>query len=128
MKSAAKAGQAVALAIRLSTFNLKVARSLTAITAASVLRVPAMSHQPPSRPEPAPQFGARALMALVRCYRLVLSPLLGPRCRYLPTCSAYALEALETHGAWRGGKLTVRRIFRCHPFGGSGLDPVPPRQ
>ena len=69
---------------------------------------------------------ARALLALVRGYRLVISPLIGPRCRYLPTCSEYALEALEVHGALRGGWLTLRRIGRCHPFGGSGLDPVPP--
>lgn len=65
-------------------------------------------------------------MGLVRAYRLVLSPLIGPRCRYLPTCSEYALEALAVHGAWRGGWLALRRLLRCHPWGGSGLDPVPP--
>lgn len=66
------------------------------------------------------------LLALpVRAYRLVLSPWVGMHCRYQPTCSAYALEALERHGALRGGWLTLRRIARCHPFGGSGHDPVP---
>lgn len=61
----------------------------------------------------------------VRAYRLLLSPWLGMSCRYQPTCSAYALEALEMHGAIRGTWLTVRRIVRCHPGGGSGYDPVP---
>lgn len=59
-------------------------------------------------------------------YRLLLSPLLGPRCRYAPSCSAYALEALDRHGPVRGGWLALRRILRCHPWGGSGFDPVPP--
>lgn len=61
----------------------------------------------------------------VRAYRLVLSPWVGMNCRYHPTCSAYALEALERHGAIRGSYLTVRRILRCHPWGGSGIDNVP---
>lgn len=66
------------------------------------------------------------LLALpVRLYRLFLSPLLLPRCRFLPTCSAYALEALERHGALVGGHLALRRFLRCHPWGGSGFDPVP---
>ena len=69
---------------------------------------------------------ARGLLVLVRAYRLVISPVLGPRCRFAPTCSEYALEALERHGAWRGAWLTVRRLARCHPLGGSGYDPVPP--
>ena len=63
----------------------------------------------------------------IRGYQLVLSPLIGPRCRYLPTCSEYAQDAIRTHGAARGTLLTVRRIARCHPLGGSGYDPVPPR-
>jgi hypothetical protein len=61
----------------------------------------------------------------VRAYRLVLSPYVGHGCRYQPTCSVYALEALERHGAMMGGWLALRRIGRCHPWGGSGYDPVP---
>jgi putative membrane protein insertion efficiency factor len=62
----------------------------------------------------------------VRLYRVTFSPMVGMNCRFQPTCSAYALEALETHGALRGGWLAARRILRCHPLGGSGHDPVPP--
>ncbi len=61
----------------------------------------------------------------VRAYRVVLSPWVGHGCRYQPTCSAYSLEALEKHGAIKGTYLTVRRIMRCHPWGGSGIDNVP---
>ena len=69
-----------------------------------------------------------ALLALpVRGYRLLFSPWVGYNCRYQPTCSAYALEALQKHGGLRGGWLAARRIARCHPWGGSGVDPVPPR-
>jgi uncharacterized protein len=63
--------------------------------------------------------------APIRLYRVLLSPVLGPRCRYLPSCSEYALEALARHGVGRGGWLALRRILRCHPWGGSGYDPVP---
>ena len=68
---------------------------------------------------------ARALSLPVHAYRWLLSPVIGPRCRYLPTCSDYALEALVAHGALTGGWLALRRFARCHPFGGSGYDPVP---
>lgn len=68
----------------------------------------------------------RLLLALVRFYRGAVSPLLTPRCRFVPSCSAYAEEALTVHGAARGSWLTVRRIGRCHPFHRGGLDPVPP--
>nr|WP_225322985.1 membrane protein insertion efficiency factor YidD [Synechococcus sp. RSCCF101] len=64
-------------------------------------------------------------MALVRAYRRWISPLMAPRCRFIPSCSAYALEALERHGLWRGGWLTLRRLLRCHPFTPCGCDPVP---
>jgi putative membrane protein insertion efficiency factor len=68
----------------------------------------------------------RVLLILgVRLYQLVLSPVLGGMCRYHPTCSAYAIEALERHGAWRGAWLAVKRIGRCHPFRPGGFDPVP---
>lgn len=66
------------------------------------------------------------LLAGIRLYRRTLSPLLRPSCRYYPSCSAYALEAIEIHGAGRGGWLAVRRISRCHPWKPGGLDPVPP--
>ena len=61
----------------------------------------------------------------VRFYRLVISPLIGSNCRYHPTCSSYALEALEKHGALKGGSLAMKRIIKCHPLGGSGIDNVP---
>lgn len=61
----------------------------------------------------------------VRAYRVVLSPWVGHSCRYQPTCSAYTLEALEIHGAFKGGYLATKRILSCHPLGGSGYDPVP---
>ena len=63
----------------------------------------------------------------VRFYRLVISPLIGSNCRFQPTCSSYALEALEKHGAVKGTALAVKRIAKCHPLGGSGYDPVPDR-
>ena len=69
---------------------------------------------------------ARALVILVRLYQLTLSPLLGVTCRYQPSCSAYAIDALKQHGVWRGIWLTTKRFGRCHPFGGHGYDPVPP--
>jgi putative membrane protein insertion efficiency factor len=65
------------------------------------------------------------LRGAVRLYQLLLSPVLPPRCRYLPTCSDYALEALARHGAWHGSWLALGRLLRCHPWGGSGYDPVP---
>ncbi|MFO1141468.1 MAG: membrane protein insertion efficiency factor YidD [Amaricoccus sp.] len=71
---------------------------------------------------------AWALTLPVKGYRLIFSPWVGHSCRFQPTCSAYALEALETHGALRGGWLAARRILRCHPWGGSGIDNVPERR
>ncbi len=65
------------------------------------------------------------LLAAIRIYRYLLSPLLGSRCRFFPSCSAYALEAIERHGAGRGTWLAARRIGRCHPWHQGGYDPVP---
>ena len=73
-----------------------------------------------------PSAVARVLMALITGYRRFVSPLLAPRCRFEPSCSAYALEAVRKHGALRGTWLAVRRIGRCHPFHPGGFDPVPP--
>ena len=67
----------------------------------------------------------RVLIAVVRAYQIMLSPLLPAACRYYPSCSAYAIEALERHGALRGAWLAVRRIGRCNPFRPGGFDPVP---
>lgn len=67
----------------------------------------------------------RALTIPIRLYQLAVSPLLGQNCRFTPSCSAYAIGAIEAHGAGRGSVLALRRILRCHPWGGSGYDPVP---
>jgi putative membrane protein insertion efficiency factor len=68
---------------------------------------------------------AKLLIGFIRAYQVTLSPFLGGSCRFLPTCSAYAIEAIASHGAWRGSGLALRRIARCHPLGSSGFDPVP---
>ncbi len=68
---------------------------------------------------------ARVLLLLIGGYRRWISPALPPACRFTPTCSAYAAEAIERYGAAKGTWLAVRRLLRCHPFGGSGYDPVP---
>jgi putative membrane protein insertion efficiency factor len=68
---------------------------------------------------------ARLLLLLIEAYRLTLSPLVGGFCRYEPTCSRYAAEAVRRYGAGRGAVLAVRRLLRCHPFRPGGLDPVP---
>ena len=69
--------------------------------------------------------GQRCLIAALRGYQWVLSPLLGSNCRYQPTCSAYCEQAVRLYGVRRGGWLAIKRIARCHPWGGSGYDPVP---
>lgn len=74
---------------------------------------------------PHPSWPARLLMVPIRAWRLA-SVHLTPRCRFTPSCSAYALEALAVHGVARGSWLAFRRLLRCHPWGGSGYDPVPP--
>ena len=70
----------------------------------------------------------RILLALIRFYRKCISPLFPPSCRFVPTCSQYAMEAIEKYGAWKGGKLAVKRLLRCHPFHTGEhefYDPVP---
>jgi putative membrane protein insertion efficiency factor len=67
------------------------------------------------------------LKIFIRAYQLVLSPLIGPSCRFYPSCSQYGIEAIDTHGALRGTWLTIKRISRCHPWHEGGFDPVPDR-
>ena len=78
-------------------------------------------------PRPRTPPAAVPLVLLVKLYQVTLRPFMGGHCRFQPTCSDYAIEALRTHGAWRGGWLTLRRLGRCQPLGGGGWDPVPPR-
>ena len=68
------------------------------------------------------------LRAAIRAYQLLLAPVLPPSCRYMPSCSHYAEEAIAVHGPLRGGLLAARRLCRCHPWGGAGFDPVPAPQ
>lgn len=70
----------------------------------------------------------RLFIALINIYRYAISPFLGNNCRFHPTCSAYAHEAVARHGAWRGAWLAMRRVSRCHPWHEGGLDPVPDRK
>ena len=72
-----------------------------------------------------PPITVRLALAVVRAYQLLVRPMLSGQCRYLPSCSEYAAEAIATHGTARGSWLALRRVVRCHPLGGSGLDPVP---
>jgi len=71
------------------------------------------------------RLASRALVVVIRLYQHVISPWLGPACRYEPSCSQYAVEAVERHGALRGSWLAARRLGRCHPLGDHGYDPVP---
>ncbi len=77
---------------------------------------------------PVEGLAVRAALAALRAYKLLLSPLFRGACRFHPSCSTYAADALRAHGLVAGAWLTVRRLARCHPFGGSGYDPVPPRR
>lgn len=70
---------------------------------------------------------AKLLVGFVRGYQLLLSPVLGSNCRFEPSCSHYTIEALQTHGAFKGTWLAVRRVGRCHPWHPGGYDPVPPK-
>ena len=69
----------------------------------------------------------KLLVWILRAYQLVLSPMLGQNCRFYPSCSSYAIEAIRTHGSARGSFLAARRVCRCHPWNDGGLDPVPPK-
>ncbi|MEI7472021.1 MAG: membrane protein insertion efficiency factor YidD [Chitinophagaceae bacterium] len=71
------------------------------------------------------QIASFPFILIIRLYQLIISPLLGPKCRYTPTCSHYAIEALKKHGPFKGTWLAAKRIARCHPWGGHGHDPVP---
>ena len=70
----------------------------------------------------------RILIGLIRVYQYLISPLLGPRCRFYPTCSHYAVEAIEVHGVARWSYLALRRVLRCHPWHPGGIDPVPEKR
>ena len=69
--------------------------------------------------------GRKILCGPIYIYQWIISPIFPANCRYSPTCSNYAIEAIERHGGLRGSWLTIRRVFRCHPWGGAGIDPVP---
>ena len=68
------------------------------------------------------------LLVLIRGYQLIISPLLGSNCRFMPTCSEYAMESLRSHGLIRGCYLTIKRVGKCHPWGGHGYDPIPTKK
>ena len=68
------------------------------------------------------------LLILIRGYQLIISPLLGSNCRFMPTCSEYAMESLRSHGLIKGIYLTIKRIGKCHPWGGHGYDPIPTKK
>ena len=78
-----------------------------------------------ARRNPVSAAGIAIMRGMIHFYRYMISPWLGAKCRFEPSCSTYSLQALELHGAWRGGGLALRRICRCHPWGGMGYDPVP---
>src|SRR5581483_4515544 len=95
---------------------------------AAAAREACMTTPRPNDAEPRARRGpvARVLLAVIAFYRTAISPALAPSCRYTPSCSAYAAEAIAVHGAGRGSWLAVRRLLRCHPFHSGGHDPVPP--
>lgn len=83
---------------------------------------------PPRQPGIISRICESALLLLIRLYQVTLSPFLGGHCRYEPTCSMYAIQAVQEHGPGRGGWLALKRLLRCHPFVKGGYDPVPPRR
>lgn len=112
---AAPAGSPVAAHPSLGRESALLYPAMTAAATATVCAAP-----------PLPDVINRLLIALLRGYKRWLSPLLGPRCRFMPSCSEYAMEAIGRFGALRGGWLALRRIGRCHPLHPGGHDPVPP--
>lgn len=74
------------------------------------------------------RIATRLMLGLIWCYQTMLSPFMAASCRYAPSCSAYAAEAIARHGACTGGWLALKRLARCHPWGGSGFDPVPEKE
>ena len=71
--------------------------------------------------------GEKILIKIIRGYQIFISPMMAPRCRFVPTCSCYGLEAIKTHGALKGSWLTLKRVLNCHPLHQGGYDPVPPK-
>lgn len=71
---------------------------------------------------------SRIALSLIRCYQLFISPIFGPSCRYYPTCSQFAVEAIQYHGFFKGSYLAIKRVLRCHPGCHGGYDPVPEKQ
>ena len=123
------------LAIPLCTCGLTASRASIATIVAGVTQNPLPGAMAKKRPPETNRYPAsagrlgRAVRAVLRgaiqFYRYALSPWMAPRCRHLPTCSEYCLEAVDKHGAWRGIWLTLKRLARCHPWGTAGYDPVP---
>ena len=74
------------------------------------------------------KIASKLLIFLIKVYQVTLSPLLGANCRYMPTCSVYSVEAIQVHGPVKGLWLSIKRILSCHPWGGSGIDPVPKKK
>lgn len=89
---------------------------------------PAASDDPPLRAELRPHSAARAILLLLRGYKILISPMFAGSCRFVPSCSDYMAEAVRRHGALPGVWLGLKRLARCHPFGSHGLDPVPGRE
>lgn len=83
------------------------------------------SHKSVSKPDKKPAGTTRLFIWIIRLYQAFISPLLGARCRFTPTCSAYGIEAIRKYGPWKGSRLTLKRFLSCHPWGKSGYDPVP---
>ena len=100
-------------------------RRLHVFAVPSVSTPPETGNRPPHQ-EAAHLFMRKIIIIAIRFYQLAISPWLSPRCRFIPSCSDYALEAVQKFGVLKGGAMAIKRILRCHPFGGHGFDPVDP--